>query len=63
VSWDLARSKAEVVGFVYYRSVRAASQDETLRRHPVQQPITLIALNIIVREINMNPVCLEPESE
>lgn len=63
VSWDLASSKAEVMGLVCYRSVRTTSQDEELGRYPVQQPITLIALKIIFRQINMNPVCLEPEGE
>lgn len=63
VGWDLASSKAKVMGLVYYRSVRATSQDEKLGRHPVQQPITLIALKIIFRQINTNPVCLEPEGD
>lgn len=63
VSWDLASSKVKVMVLVYYRSVRTTSKDEKLGRHPVQQPITLIALKIIFRQINMNPVCLEPEGD
>lgn len=63
VSWGLASSKGKVMGLLYYRSVRTTSQGEKLGRHPVQQPVTLIALKIIFRQINMIPVCLEPEGD
>lgn len=59
----MASSKGKVMGLLYYRSVRTTSQGEKLGRHPVQQPVTLIALKIIFRQINMIPVCLEPEDD
>lgn len=59
-SWPAAR---QVMGLVCCRLVRTSSQGEKLGRCPLQQPITLIALKIIFRQINMNPVCSEPEGD